>query len=43
MKKLNNKKRTIKSTMTINPELDSYKWATKMEIRRLISGKPDLK
>lgn len=43
MKKLNNKKRTIKPTMTINPVLDSHKWATKMEIIRLITGKPDLK
>ncbi len=43
MKKLNNKKRIIKSQMTINPLLDSHKWATKMEIIRLISSKPDLK
>jgi hypothetical protein len=43
MKKLNDKKRTTKSTMTINPVLDSHKWATKMEIMRLISGKPELK
>jgi len=43
MNKLNNKKRTIKSEMTINPVLDSHKWTTKMEIMRLISGKPELK
>jgi hypothetical protein len=43
MKKLNDKKRTIKLTMTINPLLDSHNWATKMEIIRIISGKPDLK
>jgi len=43
MKKSNTKKRTIKPTLTINPVLDSHKWATKMEIIRIISGKPDLK
>jgi hypothetical protein len=43
MKKPNDKKITIKSRMTINPVLDSHKWATKMEIMRLISGKPELK
>jgi len=43
MKKSNFKKRTIRSGMTINYVLDSHKWATKMEIIRLISGKPDLK
>jgi hypothetical protein len=43
MKKLSDKKRPIKSEMTINPMLDSHKWATKMEIIRLISGKPELK
>jgi len=43
MKKSNFKKGTIMPGMRINHMLDSHKWATKMEIIRLISGKPDLK
>jgi len=37
------KKRAIKSKPTTYHGLDSHKWATKMEIQRLLSGKPDLK
>ncbi len=36
-------KRAIKSKPTTYHGLDSHKWATKMEIQRLLSGKPDLK
>ena len=43
MKKLINNKKIIKSKPAIYNALDSHKWATKMEIHRLMSGKPDLK
>ncbi len=43
MKKLIDSKRAIKSKPAMYRELDSHKWATKMEIQRLIRGKPDLK
>ncbi len=36
-------KRAIKPKPAIYHGLDSHKWATKMEIQRLLSGKPDLK
>lgn len=34
-------KKTVKR-LTEDNRLDSHKWATKIEIRRLLSGKPDL-
>ena len=37
------KKRSFKSRPAPNNGPDSHKWETKMEIIRLISGKPDLK
>lgn len=37
------KKTTIKPRLTLCNAIDSHKWETKMEIVRLISGKPDLK
>ena len=37
------KKRNNKSAQPPNNGPDSHKWETKMEIIRLISGKPDLK
>jgi hypothetical protein len=43
MKKLIDSKRAIKSKPTTYHGLDSHEWATKMEIQRLLSGKPDLK
>lgn|GEM_PF-3678732 len=36
-------KRLIKSNLPMYHGLDSHKWATKMEIQRLLSGKPELK
>jgi hypothetical protein len=42
MKRSKDKRRTTKPRSSIGSELDAYKWATKMEIRRLLSGKPDL-
>jgi len=36
------KKRNNKSAQPPNNGPDSHKWETKMEIIRLISGKPDL-
>jgi hypothetical protein len=43
MKKRNAKKRSIKYKRTIHRQPDSHTWATKMEIRGLISGKRELK
>ena len=37
------KKRNFKSKPVSNNGPDSHKWESKMEIIRLISGKPDLK
>ncbi|MCP4263074.1 MAG: hypothetical protein GY774_37025 [Planctomycetes bacterium] len=42
MKKRIYKKKTVKSKPLIDNRLDSHKWATKIEIQRLFSGKPDL-
>ena len=42
MKKPSDNNKTIKSKPPVYNWLDSHKWATKMEIRRLFSGKPDL-
>jgi len=42
MKKPIDKKKTVKPRPSVCNWLDSHKWATKMEIRRLFSGKPDL-
>jgi len=43
MKRAIHEKRAIKFKPAICKELDCHKWASKMEIRRLLSGKPDLK
>jgi hypothetical protein len=43
MKRLIDSNRAIKPEPTTYHGLDSHKWATKMEIQRLLSGKPDLK
>ena len=43
MKSLINKIRRTKSKPTIYSALNSHKWATKVEMHRLIAGKPDLK
>jgi len=43
MNRLINNKRAIKSKPPIYHGVDSHKWATKIEIQRLLSGKPDLK
>lgn len=42
MKKLIDRKKIVKSRPPVCNWLDSHKWATKVEIRRLLSGKPDL-
>jgi len=42
MKKRIHKRKTVKSRHPVGNRLDSHKWATKIEIRRLLSGKPDL-
>lgn len=43
MKIHNSKKRRIKYRRTIHRQPDSHTWATKMEIRGLLSGKRELK
>jgi len=43
MKKLIKKIRLIKFKHRIDNQLDCHSWATKMEIQRLLSGKPDIK
>jgi hypothetical protein len=43
MESLTDKKRRTKSRPLIYSVLNSHKWATKMEMHRLIGGKPDLK
>jgi hypothetical protein len=43
MKRSTNKKRAFKSRPAAYRELNGHKWATKMEIKRLLGGKRDLK
>ncbi len=43
MESLIHKKRRTKSRPTIYGVLNSHKWATKVEMHRLIGGKSDLK
>jgi hypothetical protein len=43
MKKLVKKKRLIKFKHRVDNEIDCHSWATKMEVHRLMSGKPDIK
>jgi hypothetical protein len=43
MKKQTKKKRLIKFKHRVDNQIDCHSWATKMEIHRLISGKPDVK
>jgi hypothetical protein len=43
MRRLMNIKRATKSKPVVHSAPDPHKWATKMEIHRLMSGKPDLK
>jgi len=42
MKKTGNSNKTIKSRLSVYYGLNAHKWATKMEVRRLLSGKPDI-
>jgi hypothetical protein len=42
MKKTGNRNKTIKSRLSVYYGLNAHKWATKMEVRRLLTGKPDL-
>jgi hypothetical protein len=42
MKKRISRKKTVKSKPPVGTQLDCHKWATKIEIRQLLSGKPDL-
>ena len=37
------KKRLIKFKHRVDNQIDCHDWATKMEIHRLMSGKPDVK
>jgi len=43
MLRRSDKKRNITSKPILNNGPDSHRWESKMEIIRLISGKPDLK
>jgi hypothetical protein len=43
MESLINNKRRNKSWPTIYGTLNSHKWTSKVEMHRLIAGKPDLK
>jgi hypothetical protein len=43
MKRLIRRKSRTKRKRTLHRQPDSHNWATKMEIRCLLSGKPDLK
>jgi hypothetical protein len=43
MIRLNRKKAIVKPRPAMYNGLDSHKWQTKIEIVRLISGKPDLR
>jgi len=43
MKKMSKKKRLIRFKHRVDNEIDCHDWATKMEIHRLMSGKPDIK
>jgi len=43
MLRRSDKKKNIKSPLAPNIGPDSHSWENKMEIIRLISGKPDLK
>jgi hypothetical protein len=43
MKRPTDKNKTTECNLTIHRGVDSHKWATKMEICRLLSAKPDLK
>ncbi len=42
MKKTSDSNKAIKSKPSLYYGLNAHKWATKMEVRRLLSGKPDL-
>lgn len=43
IKKTSNSNKTIKSKPSLYYGLNAHKWATKMEVRRLLSENPDLK
>jgi len=43
MKRLVKKRRLIKFRHRIDNQIDCHSWETKMEIHRLLSGKPDIK
>jgi len=34
--------KTIKSKLSVHYGLNAHKWATKMEVRHILSGKPDI-
>jgi len=42
MRKGVGKKRTVRLNTGVRSDLDCHKWATKTEIYRLLSGKPEL-
>jgi hypothetical protein len=41
MKKTGNRNKAIKSRLSVYYGLNAHKWATKMEVRCVLSGKPD--
>ncbi|MHC4646478.1 MAG: hypothetical protein ACYTBJ_13335 [Planctomycetota bacterium] len=43
MKWLFGKKRTNRSRAPVFNKLDTHKWSSKMEMHRLIAGKPELR
>lgn len=43
MKRPVKKRRLIKFRHRVDNQIDCHSWATKMEIHRLLSGKPDIK
>lgn len=42
MKKTGDSNKKMKPKPSLYYGLNAHKWATKMEVRRLLSGKPDL-
>jgi hypothetical protein len=44
MKKVeDNKKKSARPKLSLYSEINAHSWATKMEVKRGLSGKPDLK
>lgn len=43
MRKTIDKKKSARPKLSLYSELNCHEWATKIEIKRSLSGKPDLK